>query len=407
MTISTLTVQPKRPDNSSTVLKIDEIGWRPLRRVPVPRDVIEMSAHGPMPRSAWIFPALAVSFFAAATGLGVSFTPSAAGLVFAVVLLVILFGTVFAAVHHAEVIAHKIGEPYGTLLLTLAVTIIEVALIATIMLGDKAVPTLARDTVFAVVMIVCNGLVGICILVGGLKFREQDFQISGANLYLSVLVVLATITLILPNYTLTTPGPVYSTAQLAFVSVVTVHSLRRVSLYPDHPAPGLFCGGSRVVPGTPRRTFPARTLALSTVLLLVSLLAVVLLAKKFSLVVDAGTELIGAPPAFAGILVALLILLPESVAAIAAARHNDLQKSINLALGSSLATIGLTIPAVAVAAYALDKELVLGLGSQKMVLLVMTFILSMLTFGTGRTNILFGLVHLVVFAVFMFMVFVP
>src|ERR1700730_17092419 len=170
-----------------------------------------MSAHGPMPRSAWIFPAL-----------GLTFTPSAAGLGFALVLLIILFGTVFAAVHHAELIAERIGEPYGTLLLTLAVTIIEVALIATIMLGETAVPTLARDTVFAVVMIVCNGLVGICILVGGLRYREQDFQISGANLYLSVLIVLATITLILPNYTLTTPGPLYSAAQLGFVSIVTI-----------------------------------------------------------------------------------------------------------------------------------------------------------------------------------------
>src|SRR3977135_141544 len=181
-----------------------------------------MSAHGPMPRSAWIFPALAVSFFAADTALGVSFTPSVAGLAFAVVLLAILFGTVFAAVYHAELIAERIGEPYGTLLLTLAVTIIEVALIATIMLGEKDVPTLARDTVFAVVMIVCNGLVGICILGGGLRYREQDVQVTGSNLYLSVLIVLATITLILPNYTLTTPGPLYSAAQLAFVSVVTI-----------------------------------------------------------------------------------------------------------------------------------------------------------------------------------------
>src|SRR6202042_2689365 len=181
-----------------------------------------MSAHGPMPRSAWIFPTLAVLLFAAATALGFTFTPSAAGLVFAAVLLVVLFGTVFAAVHHAEMIAERIGEPFGTLLLTLAVTIIEVALIATIMLGAKAVPTLARDTVFAVVMIVCNGLVGVCILVGGLRYREQDFQVSGANLYLSVLAVLATITLVLPNYTLTTPGPFYSAAQLAFVSVATI-----------------------------------------------------------------------------------------------------------------------------------------------------------------------------------------
>jgi Ca2+:H+ antiporter len=365
-----------------------------------------MSTHGPMPRSAWIFPALAVMLFAATTALRFTFTPSPAGLVFAAVLLVILFGTVFAAVHHAEVIAERIGEPYGTLLLTLAVTVIEVALIATIMVGEKSVPTLARDTVFAVVMIVCNGLVGICILAGGLRYREQDVQVSGSGLYLSVLIVLATITLIMPNYTLTTPGPTYSAGQLCFVSVVTV-ILYGVFLYTQtirhrnyfiNEAAGNADDGAHA---------SNRMLALSIVLLLISLLAVVLLAKKFSLVVDAGTALIGAPPAFAGILVALLILLPESVAAVAAARNNDLQKSINLALGSSLATIGLTIPAVAVAAYALDKQLVLGLNDQEVVLLVLTFILSMLTFVTGRTNILFGLVHLVVFAVFVFLVFVP
>src|SRR6202012_3880313 len=209
-----------------------------------------MSAHGPMPRSSWIYPVLAVLLFAGATAAGYTFAPSAAGWLFAAVLLVILFGTVFAAVHHAEVIAERIGEPFGTLLLTLAVTIIEVALIATIMLGAKAVPTLARDTVFAVVMIVCNGLVGVCILAGGLRYREQDFQISGANLYLAVL---ATITLVLPNYTLTTPGPFYSTAQLGFVSVVTLilygvflytqtirhrdYFVRETEGATDHPAP--------------------------------------------------------------------------------------------------------------------------------------------------------------------------
>jgi Ca2+:H+ antiporter len=365
-----------------------------------------MSAHGPMPRSAWIFPALALLLFAGATAVGFIFMPSPSGLVFAAVLLVILFGTVFAAVHHAETIARKIGEPYGTLLLTLAVTIIEVALIATIMLGENPVPALARDTVFAVVMIVCNGLVGICILVGGMRYREQDVQVTASSLYLSVLIVLATITLILPNYTLTTPGPLYSTAQLAFVSVVTV-ILYGVFLYTQtirHR--GYFMGkGHDLDDGEVR--ISNRLLALSIVLLLLSLLAVVLLAKKFSLVVDVAIALTGAPPAFAGVLVALLILLPESVAAVTAARKNDLQKSINLALGSSLATIGLTIPAVAVAAYALDKQLVLGLNDQEMVLLVLTFVLSMLTFVTGRTNILFGLVHVVVFAVFVFLVFVP
>ncbi|HTB04287.1 MAG TPA: ionic transporter y4hA [Bradyrhizobium sp.] len=364
-----------------------------------------MSAHGPMPRSAWIFPALAVLLFAGATALGFTFTPSAAGLLFAAALLVILFGTVFAAVHHAEVIAERIGEPFGTLLLTLAVTVIEVALIATIMLGEKPVPTLARDTVFAVVMIVCNGLVGLCILAGGLRYREQDVQVSGSGLYLSVLIVMATITLIMPNYTLTTPGPVYSAGQLGFVSVVTM-LLYGVFLYTQTVRHRSYFVGEAAGAADGTHT-PNRMLGLSIALLLLSLLAVVLLAKKFSLVVDFATLRIGAPPAFAGVLVALLILLPESVAAVAAARKNDLQKSINLALGSSLATIGLTIPAVAVAAYALDKQLVLGLREQDMVLLVMTFLLSMLTFATGRTNILFGLVHMVVFAVFVFLVFVP
>jgi Ca2+:H+ antiporter len=365
-----------------------------------------MSAHGPMPRSAWIFPALAILLFAGATALHYTFTPSAAGLAFAAVLLVILFGTVFAAVHHAEVIAERIGEPFGTLLLTLSVTVIEVALIATIMLGDKPVPTLVRDTVFAVVMIVCNGLVGICILAGGLRYREQDVQVSGSSLYLSVLIVMATITLILPNYTLTAPGPIYSAGQLGFVSVVTV-LLYGVFLYTQTVLHRGYFVGKQDNPDEGGVRLSNRMLALSTVLLLVALLGVILLAKKFSLVVDFATARIGAPPAFSGVLVALLILLPESVAAIGAARKNDLQKSINLALGSSVATIGLTIPAVAVAAYALDKQLVLGLDAQSMVLLGLTFVLSMLTFGTGRTNILFGLVHVVVFAVFVFLVFVP
>jgi Ca2+:H+ antiporter len=365
-----------------------------------------MSTHGPMPRSAWIDPALSVLLFAGVTALHYTFAPTAAGLVFAGVLLLILFGTVFAAVHHAEVVAERIGEPYGTLLLTLSVTIIEVALIATLMLGEHAATTLARDTVFAVVMIVCNGLVGICILAGGLRYREQDIQVSGSSLYLSVLSVLATITLIMPNYTLTTPGPVYSASQLGFVSTVTI-LLYGVFLYTQtvrHSDYFVADSGGAIHEGPQASN---RVIIVSTCLLLVSLLAVVLLAKKFSQVVDAGAALIGAPPAFAGILVALLILLPEGVAAIAAARRNDLQKSINLALGSSLATIGLTIPAVAIAAYVLDKQLVLGLSSQDMVLLALTLLLAMLTLGSGRTNILFGLVHLVVFAVFMFMVFVP
>ena len=350
---------------------------------------------------------LAVLLFAATEipALGVGFTQSPRGMVFAAVLLVILFGTVFAAVHHAEMIAERIGEPFGTLLLTLSVTVIEVALIATLMLGEKGVPTLARDTVFAVVMIVCNGLVGTCILLGGLRYREQGFQITGVNVYLCVLTVLATITLVMPNYTLATPGPVYSKLQLGFVSVVTI-ILYGVFLYTQtirHRDYFVNDAGG----GEGHQPQSAGALVLSVALLLVSLLAVVLLAKKFSLVVDAGAAAIGAPPAFAGVVVALLILLPESVSALSAAHKNDLQKSINLALGSSLATIGLTIPAVAETAYLLDKTLVLGLESRDIVLLAMTMLVSMMTFGTGRTNVLFGLVHLVIFATFLLLVFVP
>src|SRR6204780_5544623 len=219
-----------------------------------------------MPKSAWIFPALAVLLFAAVTASGYIFTPTAAGLVFAAVLLIILFGRVLAAVHHAEVVAERVGEPFGTLLLTLSVTIIEVALIATIMLGEQGVTTLARDTVFAVVMIVCNGLVGICILAGGLRYREQDIQVSGSSLYLSVLFVLATITLILPNYTLTTPGPIYSAGQLGFVSIVTlilygVFLYTQTVLHRDY-----FIAGAVTVTDDGAST-PNRTLVLSVVLL--------------------------------------------------------------------------------------------------------------------------------------------
>src|SRR5580698_2090812 len=191
-----------------------------------------MSIDESMPKSAWIFPALSVLLFAAVTALHYTFAPSTAGLGFAAVLLVTLFGTVFAAVHHADVIAIRIGEPFGTLLLTLAVTVIEVALIESLMLSEKAVTALARDTVFAVVMIVCNALVGICILAGGLRYREQDVRVSGSNLYLSVLTVLATITLILPNYTLTKPSWLRQRHHYP--------ALWRVSLHADGTASRLF-----------------------------------------------------------------------------------------------------------------------------------------------------------------------
>src|SRR5829696_6455692 len=287
--ISAVSARSKRRGNSSTPQEADDGGCLLHSRPAVIFGDLQgsdrMSAHGPMPKSSWIFPALAVALFAVATALGLTFTPTAGGLLFAATLLAILFGTVFAAVHHAEVIAERIGEPFGTLLLTLAVTIIEVALIATIMLGDKPVPALARDTVFAVVMIVCNGLVGLCIFIGGLRYREQDFQVAGSNLYLSVLFVMATITLIMPNYTLTAPGPVYSAAQLGFVSVVTI-LLYGVFLYTQTIRHSDYFIGGGSDPAHGGEPISDRMLALSIALLLLALLAVVLLSKKFSLVVD-------------------------------------------------------------------------------------------------------------------------
>jgi Ca2+:H+ antiporter len=238
-----------------------------------------------------------------------------------------------------------------------------------------------------------------------LRYAEQEFQVSGSKVYLSVLIVLSTITLILPNYTLTTQGPLYSGLQLAFVSVVTL-ILYGLFLYTQTVLHRDYFITSDDNDGGDSHAGPS-SITMNAVLLVVSLVAVVMLAKSFSVVVDAGAAAIGAPPAFSGIVVALLVLLPESVAALSAARHNQLQKSINLSLGSALATISLTIPAVALAAHLLGKPLVLGLAPGEMVLLIMTFILSMLTFATGVTNILFGMVHMLVFAVFLLMVFVP
>jgi Ca2+:H+ antiporter len=363
-----------------------------------------------MPRSAWGFPVLGVGFFGLATalGIGASFTPTPAGLLFAAVLLAILVGTVFAAVHHAEVIAHRTGEPYGTLILTIAVTVIEVALITSIMLNADSSPALARDTVFAVIMIVCNGLVGLCILSGGLRHREQGFRVTGVGAYLAVLLVLAGLTLVLPNYTTARSGPVYSASQLAFVSVVTI-VLYVVFLYIQtvrHRDYFIVLGREEDA-GDDGPLPPNRTVALSFGLLLAALVAVILLAKKFAIVVEVGIALAGAPPATVGVIVALLILMPEGVAAVQAARRDELQKSLNLALGSSLATIGLTIPAVAAISIWLGRDLVLGLEPADIVLLGLTLAVSVLTFATGRTNILYGFVHLVLFATYLFLVVVP
>ncbi len=361
-----------------------------------------------MPVTSWIYPLLAVAFYFAASSLGFkdALPPGGVGIVLAILLIPVLFGVIFAAVYHAETIAHWAGEPYGTLILTLAVTIIEVALIASVMMSDaNGSPALARDTVFAVVMTVCNGLAGICILVGGLKYREQSFRVPGAAAYVTVLIVLATLTLILPNYTTETPGPSYSANQLAFVAVITV-VLYAAFLYIQtirHRDYFITPSGDNGWP----ETHSMRQLAISGLLLLVALVAIVMLSKKFAVVVELGREAVGAPAPVTGLIVAILILLPEGVAALQAARKDALQKSLNLALGSALATIGMTFPAVTIVALNLHTPLTLGLNPSSTVLLGLTLLVSTMTFATGRTNILYGFVHLVIFATFLFLTFQP
>jgi Ca2+:H+ antiporter len=321
---------------------------------------------------------------------------------------VAMAGAVFSAVHHAEVVAHKVGEPFGTLVLAIAVTVIEVALIVSVMLSsgpEKA--ALARDTVFAAVMIICNGIVGVCLFVGGLHHREQAFQAPGANAAMAVLVALLGLTMVLPNFTSSTPGPMLSPSQLAFAgamslvlygSFVFVQTVRHRDYF-------LVEGSRDENEHAPPP--PARTAVASGVLLVVCLVAVVALAKLLSPSVEAAVLGAGLPPAIVGVVIAALVLLPEGLAAVRAARSDRIQTSLNLALGSALASIGLTIPTVAVVFITLARPLELGLGPKEMVLLFLTIIVSSLTLGMGRTTILQGVVHMVIFAAYLFLTIVP
>lgn len=354
-----------------------------------------------IPWWAWTWPLVAcivllLQFFLGSGG------PLAAAEVFA------LITSVFAAVYHAEVVACRVGEPFGTLVLALAVTIIEVALIVSMMItGGPEKAALARDTVFAAVMIVCNAIVGLCLLAGGMRHREQAFQLQGANAALVVLIALTTLTLVFPNLTTTTPGPTFSPAQLIFAAVVSlvlygsflfVQTIR----HRDYFLP--VGGGTEETHAPPP---PNKIALLSGALLLVSLVCVVTLAKALTPAMEFGIDKVGAPRAVVGIIIAGVVLLPESLAAFRAARANRLQTSMNLALGSVLASIGLTIPAVAGVSILLHKPLTLGIAPKEELLLALTLLVSVLTLGTGRTTVLQGIVHLVIFAVFIFLSIVP
>jgi Ca2+:H+ antiporter len=343
---------------------------------------------------------------AALLGLTSAFPPGGA---LSVLCGIALIGAVLAAVHHAEVVAHKVGEPLGTLILALAVTVIETSLILSMMLAggpDKAV--LARDTIYAAVMIIANGVIGLCILVGGMRHREQSFRIEGAGPAFASLVALSTLALVLPGFTISAPGPTYTPAQLLFAGFaslvlwgvfVFVQTVRHRDYF--LPPDAAESEEEHLPP-------PSAAQAWASVgLLLVSLVGVVGLAKVLSPRIEGVVRAAGAPDAVIGIAIALLVLLPETVAAVRAARANRLQTSMNLALGSALATIGLTIPAVVVASQVFHLPLVLGLPPKDLVLLGLTFIVGGITLGPGRTSIMQGAVHLVVFAAFLFLSMVP
>lgn len=360
-----------------------------------------MATPSRMPWWTWAWPLLAWAVLGAGALLGKHGLLSAlAGLA--------LMATVFAAVHHAEVVAHRLGEPFGTVVLAIAVTVIEVALIVSMMVAPEAAkPSLARDTVYAAVMISCNGVVGLCLLMGGARHHEQGFQVAGASAALAVLAALTVLTLVLPNFTVTTPGPYYSRSQLVFAgtaalvlygSFVFVQTVRhREYFLPLDGQPDEGSGG----PVSDRAAWA------SFGLLLVCLTGVVLLAKSLTSVLQAAVAWASAPEAVVGIVIAALVLLPEGLAALRAAHANRLQTSLNLTLGSALATTGLTIPTVAAVSIALGQPLELGLNQKEEILLALTLFLGVITLGTGRTTVLQGVVHLTIFATFLFFSIVP
>lgn len=320
----------------------------------------------------------------------------------------LLAGAVLAAVHHAEVVAHRVGEPFGSLVLAVAVTIIEVALIVTLMIsGGEKTQALARDTVFAAVMITCNGILGLCLLVGALRRKITVFHPEGTGGALAAVATIATLSLVLPSFTTSRSGPQFSPAQLAFAAVaslalyllfVLVQTRRHRDYFlPITTAGEIIDSEEHVDPPT------ARAALTSLGLLLVALVAVVGLAKGVSPAIESAVASAGLPQAVVGVVIALLVLLPETIAAVRAAARDRMQTSINLALGSAMASIGLTIPAIAVAMIWLPGPLMLGLGGTQMVLLALTVAVGTLTVVPGRANVLQGGIHLSLLAVFLFL----
>ena len=324
---------------------------------------------------------------------------------------IVLIGAVLSAVHHAEVIAHKTGEPFGTLILSISVTIIEVSLIIAMMFaGHEGAEFIARDAVFATVMIVVNGVIGLCIFMGGLKHHEMSFRNEGTNSALGVLTAMATFILVMPMMTISTPGPDFTKSQLAFAGIACfalygAFLFFQTISHRDYYLPQAESNKTNIHIHADKPS-NLRTVA-SLVLLLLSLVTVVGLAEALNPAIESAVKAMGAPKTVVGIAIALLVLLPEGYAAVRAARANRLQSSLNLALGSALASIGLTIPTVAAIAILFDLPLSLGISSLNMVLMYLSLFIGALTLAIGRTTMLQGMVHLIIFFEFLFLSLVP
>lgn len=326
-----------------------------------------------------------------------------------ILLLVVLCGVILTAaiaiVRHADELAHRLGEPAGTLLLTLAVTGLEVAMVAFVMSTGEAKPMLARDTMFAVVMLVLNGFMGLALLLGGLRHREQPFNLQSANAFLLMIVPLTVLGLVLPNFTRATPGPTLSTFQMVFLSLMSVGIYAAFLFIQNRRHRGFFTMPEEAGDSTVVEVHSSCPTFYHAAMLGLYGLPLVLLAKQMAAPLDAMVLKLHAPPALGGFIMALLVLAPESIAAIRAALANRLQRSVNVLLGSVLASIGLTIPLVIAVSLATGRTLVLGLDTTDTVMLLLTLVTSILTFSLPRTNVLPGCVHLLLFGAYLMLLF--
>jgi Ca2+:H+ antiporter len=321
---------------------------------------------------------------------------------------VILYSAI-CVVRHADCLAIKFGEPYGTLILTLSAISIEVVMISTAMLHGANNPTLGRDAIFAVVMIALNGFVGLCLLLGGLRHREQYYNLQGVNSYLNVIMTLAVLGLVLPNFTTSTTGPTFSTEQEVFLIVVSLLLYAIFLLIQTIRHRQYFLESNQVAmsANSMHRPRQLRSTAFHTAMLFLYMITVILLAEKFAIPLDNSIEQFGMPQEFGGAMIAALVLAPEGIGAIEATLRNQLQRSINILLGSVLATIGLTIPAVLTIGLITKRPVTLGVQGGNLPLLLLTLAVSVVTFTSRKTNVLQGCVHLLLFAVFILLIFAP